>query len=90
MGATSGNIVQLLLRQISLPIIIANVVAWPFGWYAMSKWLETFVYRINLPLYFVGVALLSILLTLIIAWATAGGHALKVARTNPIHALRYE
>ena len=27
---------------------------------------------------------------LVIAWATILGHALRVARANPIHALRYE
>ncbi len=27
---------------------------------------------------------------LVIAWATVFAHALRVARANPIHALRYE
>lgn len=71
-------------------VIVANVVAWPFGWYAMTEWLNAFAYRIDLPLYFAGAALLSIVMTLGIAWVTAGGHAFRVARTNPIRALKYE
>jgi putative ABC transport system permease protein len=90
MGASSGKIVKLLIRQMSAPVIIANVIAWPFGWYAMNEWLNAFAYRIDLPLYFAGAAIFSIMMTLAIAWATAGGHAFRVARTNPIKALKYE
>jgi putative ABC transport system permease protein len=90
MGASSPNIVALLLGQFSIPVIIANVIAWPFGYYAISEWIEGFSYRIDLAPYFVGVALLAVILTLGIAWATVAGHAFKVARTNPIRALRYE
>lgn len=90
MGASSGNIMHLLMRQMSIPVIVANVVAWPIVWYAASEWLNTFIYRIELPVYFIGVSIVSILVTLFIAWGTIGGHALKVSRTNPIHALRYE
>jgi putative ABC transport system permease protein len=90
MGASSGKIVKLLIRQMSIPVIVANVLAWPIGWYAMTEWLNAFIYRIELPIYFAGAALFSIVTTLGIAWATAGGHAFRVARTNPIKALKYE
>ena len=90
MGATSGKIIRLLMKQMSVPVIVANIVALPIVWYAASKWLDTFIYRIELPVYFIGVSIVSILITLIIAWSTIGGHALKVSRTNPIHALHHE
>ncbi len=90
MGASSGKIIQLLMKQMSIPVIVANVVAWPVVWYAASQWLDTFIYRIELPVYFIGVSMVSILVTLIIAWGTIGGHALKVSRTSPIHALHHE
>lgn len=90
MGASSNGIIQLLLRQFSIPVIIANVVAWPMGWYGMSEWIKTFEYRIDLAPYFAGVAVIAMTLTLVIAWVTVAGHAFKVSRTNPIRALRYE
>lgn len=90
MGASSGRIVKLLIKQMSIPVIVANVLAWPIGWYAMTEWLSTFVYRIDLLTYFSIAALFSIVITLGIAWATTGGHAFRVARTNPIRALKYE
>jgi putative ABC transport system permease protein len=86
-GAGTGDIVWMLLRQFSIPVLIANVVAWPVAWYYLHDWLQGFAYRITLsPLYFLGAGTIA----LVIAWATIFAHALRVARANPIHALRYE
>jgi putative ABC transport system permease protein len=53
----------------------------------MREWLNHFDVRIDLgPTPF----LLAGLLALAIAIGTISGHALRVARANPIHALRYE
>ncbi len=69
------------------PVIIANLIAWPLAWYYLQDWLQGFAYRIPLsPLYFAGAGAAA----LVIAWATIFSHALRVARANPIKALRYE
>jgi putative ABC transport system permease protein len=87
LGARTRDIVQLLVWQFSRPIIVANVIAWPIAWWLMRDWLNGFDERITLgPAPFV----LAALLALTIAVATVVGHALKVARANPIKALRYE
>jgi putative ABC transport system permease protein len=87
LGARTRDIVRLLAWQFSKPVIIANLIAWPVAWWAMRSWLNTFDARIDLgPLPFV----LAGLLALVIAIGTIAGHAFKVARANPIHALRYE
>ena len=68
-------------------MIIANLIAWPVAWWAMRDWLNTFDSRIDLgPTPFI----LAGLLALVIAIGTISGHAFKVARANPINALRYE
>jgi putative ABC transport system permease protein len=86
-GARVRDIVRLLAWQFSKPVVIANLVAWPAAWWAMRDWLNTFDARIPLgPEPFV----LAGLLALVIAIVTVAGHALRVARLNPIHALRYE
>ncbi|HSS15143.1 MAG TPA: FtsX-like permease family protein, partial [Rhizomicrobium sp.] len=86
-GARVRDVVVLLLWQFSIPVLIANAVAWPVAWYYLHDWLQGFAYRITLsPLYFVGAGAIA----LAIAWATVFVHALRVARANPIHALRYE
>jgi len=86
-GARSRDIVRLLAWQFSKPVIVANVIAWPIAWWVMRDWLNGFDSRIDLG---PGPFLLAGLLALVIALGTIAGHALKVSRSNPIHALRYE
>jgi putative ABC transport system permease protein len=87
LGARTRDIVRLLAWQFSKPVIVANLIAWPVAWWAMRSWLNTFDARIDLgwlPFVLAGA------LALLIAIGTIAGHAVKVARANPILALRYE
>jgi len=87
LGASTSRIVRLLVWQFSRPVILANIIAWPIAWWLMRDWLNGFDARIALgPLPF----LLAGTLALVIAIGTIGAHSFRVARTNPIHALRYE
>ena len=87
LGARTRDIVRLLVWQFSRPVIIANLIAWPVAWWLMRDWLNNFDQRIPLtPIPFVIAAALA----LGIAVATVVGHSVRVARANPIHALRYE
>jgi len=87
LGARSRDIVRLLAWQFSKPVLIANLIAWPVAWWAMRDWLDKFDTRIDLgPAPFI----LAGGLALVIAIGTIAGHAFKVARANPILALRYE
>jgi putative ABC transport system permease protein len=87
LGARTRDIVRLLAWQFSKPVLIANVIAWPIAFLVMDNWLDSFDAKIDIgPMPFVlagGVALA-------IAIGTIAAHAVKVARANPIHALRYE
>jgi putative ABC transport system permease protein len=86
-GARTVNIVQLLLWQFSIPVLVANVIAWPVAYYYLHRWLDTYTYRISLnPLYFLTAGTVALL----IASVTVSAHAFRVARESPIHALRYE
>jgi putative ABC transport system permease protein len=86
-GARTSDIVWMLLWQFSIPVLVANLIAWPVAYYYLHGWLEGYAYRIALsPLYFIGAGAVA----LVIAWATVIVHAAHVARANPIQALRYE
>ncbi len=87
LGAKVRQIVQLLAWQFSKPVILANLVAWPVAWWAMRDWLNTFDLRIALT---PGPFVVAGVLALAIAIGTVAGHALRVARLSPVHALRYE
>ena len=87
LGARTRDIVRLLVWQFSRLVLVANLIAWPVAWWVMRDWLNGFDMRIALdPWLFAGAGALA----LAVAATTVMGHALRVARTHPIHALRYE
>ncbi len=89
LGANIIDIVQLLIWQFSKPIVIAILIASPIATWATIRWLETFPYRLD-NWVLIPICLCAGLIALVIGWATVGGNTAKVARQNPIKALRYE
>jgi len=87
MGATSGNVVYLLSKEITGLVILANIVAWPLAWFFMNKWLQSFAYRANLNWY---IFIFSGTGALLIALFTVSFQAVKAARANPVDSLNYE
>jgi len=86
-GARTGDIVGLMLWRISMPVLAANLIAWPVAYYYLRQWLEHYAYRISLnPAYFLAAGAVALL----IAWATVYANTLRLARMSPVHALRYE
>ena len=87
LGASTADILRLLVGQFLRPVLLANLVAWPLAYVAMRSWLSGFDQRIALsPVYFIG----ATALTLAVALATVIGQALLVARAEPARALRHE
>jgi len=86
-GARTRDLVWLMLWRISIPVAVANLIAWPVAYYYLGHWLQGYAYRIPLnPLYFLTAGAAALL----IAWATVYANTLRLARMSPIHALRYE
>lgn len=92
LGASVLDIVRLLVWQFSRPVLLANVIAWPIAFALMYRWLAGFRHAISItdPVTFLLVFGGAGLVALLIAWATTGGHAYRVARGRPGRALRYE
>jgi putative ABC transport system permease protein len=87
MGASSFDIVRLLLWQFTKPVLWANLIAWPIAFWAMDHWLHGFAYRVDLPAW---LFVLAAAAAVLIAWATVSAHAWLAARSRPATALRYE
>jgi putative ABC transport system permease protein len=87
LGASTVDVSCLLIKQFARPILAANALAWPIAWWVMRNWLDGFAYRIDLgpePFLVAGLGAVAI------AVATTGFHAVQVARSRPVAALRYE
>jgi putative ABC transport system permease protein len=87
MGAGRGDVLRMLLRQFTLPVLWASLIAWPVSAILMNHWLLTFAQHIRLPPL---VFLAASGLTLVICLLTVSIHAWRVANAAPVIALKYE
>ena len=87
LGASVLKITKLLLKQFTLWVVVANVIAWPVAYIAMHKWLQNFAYKVEIKWW---VFVVSALLGLLIAVVTVSYQAISAARKNPVDSLRYE
>lgn len=86
-GASIKSITQLFLKDFSISVIIANIIAWPLAYYVMKSWLSSFPYRIDIQIWFF---LAALMISLLIAVITVSYNTINAARTNPVNALKYE
>ena len=87
LGASVQSLVGLLTRDFVALVAVAALIAVPAAWWAASRWLEGFVYRIEIgPLPFVGMGVAVIAVALL----TVGGQAYRAATSDPVRALRSE
>jgi putative ABC transport system permease protein len=87
LGARHSNIIFLLLKDFTVLILLAIIIATPITVWIMGDWLQNFSYRIEMsPLIFAGSGLLLIL----IAWITLGYLTFRVAQVNPATTLKSE
>jgi putative ABC transport system permease protein len=87
MGASVGNIVNLLSKDFLQLVIISFVIAAPVAWYFMFQWLKGFAYRTNIGWWIFAAAGITALL---IALLTVSFQAIKAAIANPVKSLRTE
>jgi putative ABC transport system permease protein len=87
LGARLPQIVWLLTGQFVKWVVIANLIAWPVGYWVMNRWLGTFAFRTSLP---AAIFLMSGLAALGIAVITVSSQVIKAALSNPAQSLKYE
>jgi len=87
LGASTTQIARLLVWQFSTPVLWALAVALPAAYFASSQFLNFFAERLESP---VLILVVAGALAVALAWSTVAGHAIRIARSNPILALRYE
>lgn len=87
LGASYTNLSFILSKELIKMILFASCIAWPFGWFIGSLWLQNFVYRIDIgiSIFVIGtMCILGISLLIIV------GKILSAIKKQPIDTLRYE
>ena len=87
LGASVGSITVMLFKDYVRWIMAANLVAWPLGFYFVSRWLRNFAYRIDIGIVMFA---LSGALVLFVALLTVSLQSIRAATAHPIDSLRYE
>ena len=87
LGASVTSLMVLLLSDFTKLITLAVLLATPLAWWMMDRWLDNFIYQVNIhPAIF----LLSGLTLIVIAWITLGYFTFRTSRLNPSETLRSE
>ena len=87
LGASAAGIYILLSQDFLKWVVLANIIAWPVAYYAMSAWLRNFAFRVGIGGW---IFLASAGAAFLIAALTVGSQTLRAARSNPVDSLRYE
>jgi len=87
LGASLTNLVVILSAAFVRMAAVAILVASPLAWWATRRWLQDFIYRVDVPVWiylFAGVLVLAITLV------TVSIQAVKTALLNPVKNLKVE
>lgn len=87
LGASVSGITAMLSKDFVKLVIISILIGSPIAYWAMSKWLEDFVYRISISWWILAVAGFA---AIIIAVITISFQSIKAAIANPVDSLRAE
>jgi hypothetical protein len=87
MGAGVAQILATLSGSFLKWVIIANIIAIPVTYYAMSRWLEGYAYHARLSPW---IFILAAVISLFIALVTVSFQTIRAAYRNPVEALKYE
>jgi len=86
-GAPVSEMVWLQSWEFSKWILISGVIAGPLAYWAAKDWLSSFAYHFNPG---IGILLVTLSVTLLIAIVVVGYQSLKAAMANPVDSLRHE
>jgi len=87
LGASAGEIVYALSSQLTMRVLLANIIAWPAAYFVMNEWLNSFAYRTTIDIW---TFIISGFISLILSLAVISFHTIKASFVNPVNVLKYE
>ncbi|MES2277636.1 MAG: ABC transporter permease [Bacteroidota bacterium] len=87
LGASVAGIIALVSKDFLKLVLFAIVIASPIAWWAINKWLQNFVYKIDVNAW---IFVVAGIMAIGIAFITIGFQTVKAAMANPVKSLRSE
>lgn len=87
LGAPVSGLIWLLTGQFVARVAVAVLIAWPVGYWVMSRWLQSFAFRARLS---AGIFIASASAALAIVLVTVSSQVIRAASVNPAETLKYE
>ena len=87
LGASVGEILQLLYKEFAILVVIAFAVAIPLAWFAITSWRASYAFRADLNGW---LFILPFMAVLAIALLTVSFQTVKAALMNPVNSLQVE
>jgi putative ABC transport system permease protein len=84
-GAKVSEIVRMFFREYALQVIIAGVVALPLAYLIMTRWLEGYAYRTNIPWWLLAGVITAVIAVVLL---TVLGQVLRAANRNPAEVVK--
>ena len=87
MGATAHDVVNMFFREYSWLVGVSAIIAFPFFYWVVSRWLDQFAYRVS-----VGAGMYVVLsaITIVLVLLTVFRQVMMVARENPADVVKSE
>ena len=87
LGASSSQILLLLLSQFTRVLVISAIIAVPLAWYLTDLWLQSFAVKTTLSwfVFAMGIVVITSLTVLTVSY-----ESLKASLSNPVRSLKYE
>jgi ABC-type antimicrobial peptide transport system permease subunit len=86
-GASVFRLWKMMSAEFVIIVALSFLMATPLAWYALSRWIENFVYRTDISWEVFAVAGMG---SLIVTLATVSFQLLKAANRSPVHSLKTE
>ena len=86
-GATASDIFLLFIRDTSKWLLMGFIIAVPFSWFLVNKWLQGFAYKTTISWW---IFILAGLAVYVISIASIFWQCHQASRQNTVNSLRYE
>lgn len=87
LGATATQVVMLLTKSFTTPVVISMAIAFPLAFIVLNQWLNNFAFKVTIgPWIFFGAGFMA----LVVALLTVSWQSLGAAFANPVDSLRNE